>query len=195
MYQKILDEAMEELHEEVGNKQLAIGNEIPAIQKPVRQDAFPEARNFVRDCVIDTDLSILIPDAYVENITERVSLYQQLDNSKTEEDLIAFEKQLQDRFGEIPVQTKKLISVVRLRWLAIELGFEKLILKNGKLTAWFISNKKSPYYQTEIFSRILQFVQNNPKTCSVNEGENKLALKIENIIDVEKAIAVLNKMK
>ncbi|MEK6615527.1 MAG: TRCF domain-containing protein, partial [Bacteroidota bacterium] len=151
--------------------------------------------NFVRDCTIDTDLSILIPDEYVENITERVALYQQLDNSKTEEDLTTFEKQLQDRFGGIPEKTKKLISVVRLRWLAMELGFEKLILKNGKLTAWFVSNKNSPYYQSGTFSTILQFVQSNPKTCTMNEGENKLTLKIENIKDIDGAMEVVRKMR
>ncbi len=191
MYQKILDEAMYELKEEtqIDNGELKMEKANTNSQLSIVN------YQFVKDCTIDTDLSILIPDEYVENITERVSLYQQLDNSKKEEDLIAFEKQLLDRFGEIPEQTKKLISVVRLRWIAMKLGFEKIILKNGKLTAWFVSNKKSPYYQTEIFSRILQFVQNNPKSCSVNEGENKLALKIENINDVEKAIAILNKMK
>ncbi|MFI5164647.1 MAG: TRCF domain-containing protein, partial [Bacteroidia bacterium] len=188
MYQKILDEAMSELHEE-----LAVDNQQSADKKPHQPSTINQP--FVRDCVIDTDLSVLIPDEYVENIAERISLYQQLDNSKTEDDLINFERQMQDRFGEIPEQTKKLISIVRLRWLAVGLGFEKLILKNGKLTAWFVSNQKSPYYQSEIFSKILQFVQSNPKTCTMNEGENKLTLKIENIKDISKAMEMLKQMK
>ncbi|MBI4947368.1 MAG: hypothetical protein HY840_13330 [Bacteroidetes bacterium] len=150
---------------------------------------------FVKDCTIDTDLEVLIPDEYVENIAERISLYQQLDNSKIEDDLTAFEKQLQDRFGAIPMQTKKLINIVPLRWLAVELGFEKLILKNGKLTTWFVSNQKSPYYQSEIFSKILQFVQTNSKNCTMTEGENKLTLKIENIKDIGIAMEILKRMK
>jgi transcription-repair coupling factor (superfamily II helicase) len=195
MYQKILDEAMAELREEIGSlptgqsgQQSQVGNETANNQKQ-------GSGNFVRDCAIDSDLSILIPDDYVENIGERISLYQQLDNSKTEEDLASFEKQLQDRFGEVPVQTKKLMDIVRLRWLAVELGFEKLILKNGRLTAWFVSNQRSPYYQSEPFSKILQFVQANPKTCTMSEGENKLTLKIENIKDIGAAMEMLKKMK
>jgi len=182
MYQKILDEAMEELKTEMDN-----GKQ--------HQPSTISHQPFVRDCTIDTDLSILIPDEYVENVAERVALYQQLDNSKTEEDLITFEKQLQDRFGEVPEQTKKLISVVRLRWLAMELGFEKLVLKNEKLIAWFVSNKNSPYYQSQPFSKILQFVQSNSKTCSINEGTTKLTLKIENIKDIGGAMEVIKKMK
>ncbi len=189
MYQKILDEAMSELREElaVGSIQLADG-------KP-HQPSTISHQPFVRDCTIDTDLEVLIPDEYVENIAERISLYQQLDNSKTEDDLIAFEKQLIDRFGEIPVQTKKLINIVRLRWLAVELGFEKLILKNGKLAAWFVSNQKSLYYQSEIFSKILQFVQLNPRNCSVKQGEEKLTLSIEKIKSIDEAMEMLRKMK
>lgn len=190
MYQKILDEAMQELKEEIEMKKGE--SKIESAQKNLQS---PNADHpFVRDCIIDTDLSILIPDNYVENITERISLYQQLDNSKTEEELVTFQKQLTDRFGEIPEQTKKLISVVRLRWLAMKLGFEKLSLKNGRLTAWFISSQKSPYYQSDIFSKILLFVQDNPKTCSMNEGENKLALKIENVKDIDKAMEIIEKI-
>lgn len=181
MYQKILDEAIAELKEEMYDVK-------------THQPSTFNLQPFVRDCVIDTDLSILIPDEYVENISERVTLYQQLDNSKTEEDLITFEKQLLDRFGEIPEQTKKLINVVRLRWLAMELGFEKLVLKNSRLTAWFVSNQKSSYYQSEIFAKVLQFVQTNQKTCSMNEGENKLTLKIENIKDIEYAMDIIKKI-
>ncbi|MBI4932188.1 MAG: transcription-repair coupling factor [Bacteroidetes bacterium] len=191
MYQKILDEAMAELKEEMQETK----DEGRETRENFTRHPTLDSRPFTRDCVIDTDLSILIPDEYVENIAERIALYQQLDNSKTEEDLTAFEKQLQDRFGEIPSQTKKLIIVVRLRWLAIELGFEKLFLKNGKLTAWFVSNKNSPYYQSETFSKNLRFVQSNPKTCTMNEGENKLTLKVENIKDIDGAMEIMKRMK
>jgi len=195
MYQKILDEALTELKEEMASQPGEIGSRQLTVGKETAGNLQPETRNYVRDCTIDTDLEVLIPEEYVESITERIGLYQQLDNSKTEEELIAFEKQLQDRFGLIPASTKKLLNVVRLRWLAVELGFEKIILKNKKLTAWFVSNQKSPYYQSETFSKILQFVQNNPKNCTIIEGETKLTLKIENIKDIGDAMEMLKRMK
>ena len=144
---------------------------------------------------IETDLSILIPDEYVENISERVTLYQQLDNSKTEKDLEAFEKQLTDRFGEIPEQTKQLVNIVRLRWLAMKRGFEKLILKNGKLIGYFVSNKKSAFYQSEAFSKTLNFIQNNQKSCEMKQGEEKLSIVIGSIKNIVEAMEILNRMK
>ena len=186
MYQKILDEAMGELREE-----LADLSPIPSPKGEGRKD---EAKNFVRDCTIETDLEVLIPDEYVENITERVGLYQQLDNSKTEDDLSTFEKQLIDRFGPVPEQTKQLINIVRLRWLAMKLGFEKLVLKNKRMNGWFITNKNSPFYQSETFSKILSFVQNNPKICQMKQGEEKLSLLIENIKNIDAAIELLKKI-
>jgi transcription-repair coupling factor (superfamily II helicase) len=189
MYQKILDEAMTELREEMDNGRGKMDD------GKHQQASNVNHQPFVRDCTIDTDLEVLIPEEYVESIAERIALYQQLDNSKTEAELVEFEKQLQDRFGLIPEQVKKLLDIVRLRWLAVELGFEKLILKNKKLTAWFVSNQKSPYYQSDTFSRILQFVQSNPKFCTMNEGENRLTLKIENIKDIASAMEMLKKMK
>jgi transcription-repair coupling factor (superfamily II helicase) len=192
MYQKILDEAMTELREEMqqsGVRSLESG------EKTGTPNSEPHTSNFVRDCTIDTDLEVLIPEEYVESIAERIALYQQLDNSKTENELIAFEKELQDRFGLIPPQVKKLLNIVRLRWLAVQLGFEKLILKNKRLTAWFVSNQKSHYYQSETFSKILQFVQSNPTNCTMTEGDTRLTLKIENIKEISEAMEMLKKMK
>lgn len=187
MYQRILDEAIEELWEEVRNNEAEQPNEIKT--NPIMQTA-----NYIRDCQIETDLEVLIPDEYVENITERVALYRQLDDSKSEDDLTAFEKQLSDRFGPIPEKTKRLMDIVRLRWLAMKLGFEKFALKNEKLVAWFISNQKSPYYQSATFTRILQFAQSNPKICALNQGDNKLTLKITNIKNIESAMNILQKI-
>lgn len=184
MYQKILDEAMAELHEEIGSR-------YPHSPRETAGNKQEDTRNYVRECTIDTDLEVLIPEEYVESISERIALYQQLDNSKKEDDLVSFEKQMQDRFGLVPPQVKKLIDVVRLRWLAVGLGFEKLVLKNKKLTAWFVSNQRSPYYQSETFSKILQFVQSNPKNCTMTEGESKLTLKVENIKEVDEAVRLL----
>jgi len=178
MYQKILDEAMDELQIE--------HNELQMRQSPDRQ--------FIKDCVIDTDLEILIPDDYVTNITERLSLYKELDESRREEDLVVFEMKLKDRFGPIPAETLELINTIKLRWLAIEAGFEKIALKNNKLAGYFISKKDSPYFNSELFTGILQFVQHNSGLCNMKETNNKLLLVFENIKGIDAAIAVLNKV-
>jgi transcription-repair coupling factor (superfamily II helicase) len=117
-----------------------------------------------------------------------------LDNSKSENDLKIFETQMKDRFGEIPEQTKQLINVVRLRWLAMKLGFEKLFLKKGKLTGYFISNQKSLFYQSETFSKILNFVQKNPRQFTMKQGEEKLSLAIERITNIKEAMEILKKI-
>src|SRR5690606_17323507 len=116
-------------------------------------------KDFVSDCTIDTDLELLIPDSYVENITERLSLYQQLDDLEREEDVAAFKEMLIDRFGPLPKQVENLFIALRCRHSAKELGFEKLILKNGQLRLYFISNPESPYFESDTFKRIMQHIQ------------------------------------
>ncbi|HEX2684616.1 MAG TPA: transcription-repair coupling factor, partial [Ferruginibacter sp.] len=137
MYQKILDEAVRELKrtefKELYKEEIA------------QQDAY------VTDCSIDTDLEILIPDDYVESITERLSLYSRLDNCETEEDLVAFHTELTDRFGPVPHEVEDLFTTVRCRRIAVELGFEKMFLKNNTLKCFFVSNPDSPYFQSETF--------------------------------------------
>lgn len=189
MYQKILDEAMSELKEEMydGRGLMNEGN--------IHQLSTINHQLYVKDCQIETDLSILIPDEYVENISERISLYQQLDNSRTENDLMNFERMLIDRFGKIPEQTRQLINVVRLRWLALELGFEKLVLKKGILIGYFIANPKSGFYESETFSKILNYVQGHPANCSVRQGEEKLSLVVEGIKSVAAAMEFMRKMR
>jgi len=183
MYQKILDEAIQELREEMGEE---INTE--------QQTTSNEQRTFVKDCNVDTDLEILIPETYVNNITERLTLYRELDESKTEEDLQKFQTNLVDRFGKIPDQTLELINTVRLRWLTMQIGFEKLILKNGKMICHFVSNQKSGYYQTEVFSKTIQFVQKNSKSASVKELNNKLTLTFERIKSITEAIELSKKI-
>lgn len=187
-YQKILDEAMDELREDLVSNTLSLEKENKA------GNTLLQTGKWVRDCQIETDLSLLIPDEYVENVTERISLYQQLDSSKTENDLLSFEKMLIDRFGAIPEQTKQLINVVRLRWIAMKIGFEKLVLKNEKLTGYFVSNKKSLFYQSELFSKILYFVQNHSQICSMKQSEEKLLLSIKNIRSISDAMEILSKI-
>ena len=133
-------------------------------------------------------------DNYINNISERIRLYRELDNIETEEKLLDFEDNLKDRFGEIPEQTAELLNVVRLRWMAVKLGFEKIILKNNKMVAYFISNQESPYYKSAIFSGILGFIQQNPKGIIMKEINNKLTMSFIKTFSIQIAIEKLQKI-
>lgn len=160
MYQKILDEALIELRE-TDFKGLFPDDD----KKPI-----------VSDCQIETDLEILIPTGYVENIVERLNLYKELDDIETEEKLTAFENQLRDRFGPVPKQVKELMETVKLRGKARSMGFEKLILKNGQLKGYLVSNPDSRLYKSDLFMQIINFVKNNPSRCRMKEVNNKLSI-------------------
>jgi len=179
MYHKILNEAIMELKE----------NEF--------KDVYDEdtESEFVKDCQIETDLELLIPDDYISNITERLSLYKELDSIDAEEDLISFNNNLADRFGPVPEQTLALIDTIRLRWMAKSIGFEKLFIKSGKLIAHFIQNQDSPYFQTKQFAQILKYLQHNPYKSVMKEQNNKLSLTIEDVKSMEETISVLSSMK
>jgi transcription-repair coupling factor (superfamily II helicase) len=140
-------------------------------------------------------MSLLITDDFVTSITERLSLYKELDNIEEELELQRFRLRLIDRFGPVPAQTEELINAIRLRWFGREIGFEKLILKNDKMTGYFVSNQKSPYYRSEKFTRVLNFVQRNPAKCRMKEGRDKLSLTFDRVRSVEAAIKILKEMK
>lgn len=184
MYQKILDEAIMELRNE--NEEFRL-TEAGGTQK------FTKAQHsaYLNDCNIDTDMEILIPDNYVNNITERLTLYRELDDSKNEEELKTFETRLIDRFGPVPEQAMELIHTIRLRWLAMHIGFEKLFLKNNRMVGYFIPKQDSPYYQSEAFTKVLKYVQQNPRLCKMKESNGKLTLSFENIRSVDAAIEAL----
>lgn len=178
MYQKILDEALLELKE----------NEF--------RDVFKEdfQGEYVKDCVIETDLEILIPDHYVVNITERLNLYKELDAIETEEKLIRFQTELTDRFGPLPPQTETLILTIRLRWLARKIGFEKLLLRNNRLNAYFISNPDSPYYQSLQFTALLDFIKDHPRFCQMKEDKDRLLITLKNVAGIEDALTRLESL-
>ncbi len=182
-YNRILDEAMQEL-KEIEFKDLFSDE----------KETSDEQLRYVTDCNIDTDLEIHIPDNYVENMAERIRLYRELDNIQDTETLEKFKTNLADRFGEIPESTKTMFEVVQLRWLAMDLGFEKIILRNNKLILHFIGNQLSPYYQSPIFSNILGFVQQNPRLFRMKEGANRLTLTIDNIKSISDCFKILNQM-
>jgi transcription-repair coupling factor (superfamily II helicase) len=145
--------------------------------------------NWVSDCQIDTDLEILFPDEYIQQITERLILYRELDETETEEQLIAFEKNLIDRFGPIPQPAKDLIKTIQLRWKAIEAGFEKIILKNNRFVGYFTSKVDSPYYDSEIFGKVLEIIKNQSNHFKLKETkQKKLTLVIEQVSGIETAI-------
>ena len=179
-YHKILDEAIQELKETEFKDLFAI-------------ELSEKVKLIVQDCVIETDLEILIPETYVASTSERLQLYASLDNIKDEEGLEKFSSSLKDRFGSLPDSVEQLINTVRLRWLGENLGFEKITLKNEKLRGYFISGKDE-YYKSDVFGHILSFVQTHPKQCRMKDTNGKLILTIENILSVDTAIEFIHRM-
>ena len=182
-YHRILNEAIQEL------KQTEF-KEIFKDEKADSSQAFLNVK-FGSDCQIDTDLQLLFPDKYIQSISERMLLYRELDNQENEEGLVLFEAGLADRFGKLPNESIELIEVVRLRWVAIQLGMEKIILKNKKMICQFISDPQSPFYQSPVFVKILHYVQTHPQTCRMKEGNNRLSLTFEKVKSVKQAKVVL----
>lgn len=183
-YNRILDEAIHELKE----------TEFKDLFNEEKDKANGEKIRFVLDCTVETDLEIYIPEQYIENIAERIRLYRELDNIGEEDKLVLFAKKLEDRFGALPQSVIDLLQVVRMRWTAIELGFEKFILKNNKLILHFVSNPQSSYFQSAEFSNILSFVQHNPQKFSMKEGAKKLTLSIGGITSINEAKGVLESL-
>lgn len=187
-YMKILNEAVEELKEESWYKE-TIGDENES------RDASIFSRQFVKETVIDTDLQLLIPEEYVSSLTERLLLYRELDNITKEEDLDLYEKNLRDRFGPLPVEAIELINVVRMRWKAMKLGFEKLTLKNKKMLAYFLNKQESDYFSSPMFQAALLFAQKYPNLCTLKEQNKKLYLAIEDVGTVKRAAEVLTQIE
>ena len=189
-YQKILDEALLELKENEFRDMFA-GSE----EEKQKAEAQLESMQFVNDCHIETDLGLLFPDSYIENTRERVKLYRELDSIANEDGLKTFEQNLNDRFGEIPPESADLLNVVRLRWLAISLGIERIALKNKMMINYFISNQNSLYYQSPVFTQVLNFVQQNPRACSMKEHQGKLTLSFRNVEGIQDAMKILTAIK
>jgi transcription-repair coupling factor (superfamily II helicase) len=190
-YNKILNEAIRELKENE-LKHLFTKEEKKDKKQAIAQ--FANQHKFVSDSIIDTDLELLFPETYIENISERMSLYRELDNLKNETELEKFKINLIDRFGQIPDETIQLINVVKLRWLAIKLGFEKIVLKKSKMIAYFISDQDSVFYQSSRFTSILNYIGRKGKKWRIKEG-NKLSVVVENIDSVEDAINTMSEIE
>jgi transcription-repair coupling factor (superfamily II helicase) len=180
MYQKILDEAVREL------KRTSFKN--------LFKEEISKQDDFVSDCTIDTDLEILIPDSYVESITERLSLYTRLDQCDKEEDLQEFHQELADRFGTMPKEVEDLFTTVRCRKMAIALGFEKMTLKEKTLRCYFINKNDSPYFESETFNRILQYLQTGTNKARLKQVGTNFLLIVNNIEDMTALHKFLKKM-
>jgi transcription-repair coupling factor (superfamily II helicase) len=179
-YMKILNEALEELKEEDWYKENMKEDNLQ-----IDKSAF--GRSFVKETQMETDLEMLIPDSYVRNNQERLKLYSELDEIDSEFGLLHFEQNLKDRFGPLPWPVLSLVKAFKVRLLAKSLGFEKIILKGGKLQAWFLSKPKSPYYSSSIFMAVMNYVQKSPTYCTLKENENRLSLTIKEVKSMEDA--------
>ena len=180
MYQKILDEAIRELK----RKDF----------KELFKEEIQKQDDYVSDCTIDTDLEILIPDEYVESITERLSLYSRLDNCETEDDLKNLHKEIIDRFGPAPPEVEDLFTTVRCRKIAVELGFEKMILKNDTVKCFFVANPDSPFFSSKIFEQILNFIQTKTNKAKLKQVGRNGILIIRDINNMSELYDFLKKM-
>jgi transcription-repair coupling factor (superfamily II helicase) len=182
MYQKILNEAMQELKD----------TEFKELFDDRQTDTFG---SFVSDCIFETDMEVRIPDDYVNNVTERLSLYQALDNLKNKEDLDRFSVDLVDRFGPLPKAAKELLFSFELRWLAQELGMERLVIKSEKLVGYFISNPQSSFYETETFTLLLNKIMGIGKEYRLVQNNDKLRLVIEPVRHIKDAFEKMMGLK
>ena len=147
---------------------------------------------FVSDCTLESDMEMYFPDQYVPSDSERMLLYRELDNLSDDEALERYRKRLIDRFGPVPSQGEELMRVVSLRRIGKQLGIEKVMLKQGRMTLIFVSNANSPFYQSEAFDSILNYVGRNPRRCQLREQNGRRSMVIGNVGTVEAAVQLLN---
>lgn len=184
-YQKILEEAVDELKSE----EFA---DLYADSEDGKRDSGSE---YVRETYIESDLELMFPPTYIPNDSERISLYRELDKMEEERDILAFTERLKDRFGKIPKEGKELIRIVRLRRMAKKLGMEKLVLKKGQMSIFLINNPDSPYYQSEAFDKLLAFIQKHPRECNLRDQNGKRSIVIKNVRTVETACALVEEIE
>lgn len=182
-YQQILEEAMFEL-KDTEFSELFRNN----------SNTEKEEKDWTRDCNIETDFEVRLPDTYINNVSERIRLYKELDNIIDEEELVRFEERLKDRFGTLPSVASELFDVVRLRMLAKQIGIEKIVIKNEKMLTWFIANQQSSYFESAIFTRILKNLQNHPQIAKIEENKGRLRLVFQKIKNITTALKLLKKI-
>ena len=183
-YQKILSQAVTELK----------NDEFSEIYKEEIKSGEMTGEDFVDDCSVESDIEMYFPDQWVPTDSERMLLYRELDNLKNDDELARYRQRLIDRFGEIPKVANELMNVVPLRRKAKQLGCERLMLKMGRMTMFFVSNSNSPYYQSQAFDSILNYIASNPRRCNIRENNGKRSLVVNDVKTVEDAIVVLEEI-
>ena len=187
-YQKILAEAVMELK----------NDEFASLYEGDTQAATGEARlsgeEFVTDCTLESDLELLFPDSYVPSSSERMLLYRELDNLELDSDVEAYRKRLEDRFGALPHESEELLKIVPLRRMGRRLGIERIFLKSGRMSLYFVSNPDSPYFQSEAFGKIISYMGHNARFCNLREQNGKRSLVVRDVDTVEKATVILREI-
>jgi transcription-repair coupling factor (superfamily II helicase) len=180
-YQKIMNEAIDELKE----------NEF----KDLYKDEEKPAKEYVKDINIDTDFELLFPDEYINSITERLKLYNELSLIKDEKTLLDYEQKLVDRFGALPKQAVSLLNSIKIKWIATKFGVEKLVMKKGKMICYFVSDQQSAFYTSANFTQMLQFVQKHTNICKMKEKQTpnglRLLLTFDNVKSIRKALELM----
>lgn len=184
-YQKILQEAIQEIRNE---------ENISTSSEQEKLTTSPLPKKFSVDCTFESDLQLYIPEFYVENVTERIRLYKELDQLEDENEIEHFSKKLSDRFGPIPKEVEGLFDVLRIRWIAQKLGFEKVSLKMQKLTCYFISNKQSSFYESPVFKNILNYLQTSHNQIILKEHNERLYLQFNNIRGLDKTLLTIHNL-
>jgi transcription-repair coupling factor (superfamily II helicase) len=149
---------------------------------------------FIDDAVIDIEMLAELPDSYVRQPAEKIKLYRELDSLSREEDLLAFEGRLVDRFGALPEAAKELLNVVRLRWEAVRLGMERVKVKNGLMIVQFVGDDNSPYYKSEVFMTLLKKITAQPDRFVLKQRNNRLAMTVRRVADIAEAVSVLKNL-
>ena len=185
-YQKILAEAVSELK----NDEFAdlYTEEIKAGEEKI------SGEEFVDECTVESDLELLFPNEYIPSSSERMLLYRELDKLEQDKDVESFKSRLVDRFGKIPPEGEELIQIVPLRRLAKRLGVEKVFLKGGKMSLYFVSNLESPYYQSQAFDKIIGYMSMNPRNCTLREQRGKRSMVVKDITEVHTAVRILQEI-
>ena len=180
MYHKILNEAIEELKESDFAELFAAEAE--------------ERKEYVRECTIETDLEVLLPDEYVTSVSERLLLYKELNDLSTEEELAAYRTRLEDRFGPVPSATDELIRTITLRRIAKEFGIEKIVLKQERMVLHLVSNPQSPFYQSGNFMKVIKFAQDNQRRARLKETADRLSLSVDRVVSISQAIGIIGEL-
>lgn len=183
MYHKILNEAIEELKDEMGNA-------FPQTE----EEKVVQVKRYVKDCQLETDAEALIPDDYVQSAEERLRLYRELNEAKDEQQVIRFESEMMDRFGKLPDIVQRLTDIVRLRLLAVDLGMERIVFKSKTFICFFVSQQDSPYYTSPVFANIVEYIKHHPRNCQMKDNAEKLSLSISPVISVSDALKIIREM-